>query len=402
MNNSTFIIVPAQGQEHLLRRKIAGLTLTERLCRTARKVGIDGVMVITSGAEDISLEGDSKCPVIISNERSLADIRCGRCIVLRPGYFPDVDFIKTLLSSAQPGKLYVLDGLPALFICDSKHFSYISTFFLRPDSFDEAFNETSRSHMVEKLHIKSGRLYNVTDESDVPGVEDALFQGLIKDTEGFMSRYVERKISIAISKRLVNTPVTPNQMTIFSVLVGIIGAYLISLGGTINQSAGALLFLAHSILDGCDGEIARIKFLESKFGGVLDFWGDNIVHAAVFYAIGHEWHERTGNLLPLILSWMSVFATFGSAGLVYFRTMRTKTAEEGPLFTSVSTSKRKKRITRIADFLSRRDFIYLVVILAFFNHLDWFLILTATGSAFFFLTLVWLYFLDSKDSKLSH
>ena len=256
--------------------------------------------------------------------------------------------------------------------------------------------------MVEKLHIKPGRLYNVTDESDVPGVEDALFQGLIKDTEGFMSRYVERKISIAISKRLVNTSVTPNQMTIFSVFVGILGAYLISLGGTFNQSAGALLFLAHSILDGCDGEIARIKFLESKFGGVLDFWGDNIVHAAVFYAIGHEWHERTGNLLPIILAWMSVFATFGSAGLVYFRTMRTKTAKEGPLYTSVSISKRKNRITRIADFLSRRDFIYLVVILAFFNHLDWFLILTATGSAFFFLTLVWLYFLDSKDSKLSH
>src|SRR2546426_3192414 len=38
--------------------------------------------------------------------------------------------------------------------------------------------------------------------------------------------------------------------------------------------------LAHSILDGCDGELARLKFQHSRWGAVLDFWCDNVVHVA--------------------------------------------------------------------------------------------------------------------------
>ena len=43
--------------------------------------------------------------------------------------------------------------------------------------------------------------------------------------------------------------------------------------------------LTHSILDGCDGELARLKFMQSRRGAMLDFWGDNIVHVAVLPAL---------------------------------------------------------------------------------------------------------------------
>ena len=55
------------------------------------------------------------------------------------------------------------------------------------------------------------------------------------------------------------------------------------------QTIGALLFLAHSILDGCDGELARLKFQQSRWGGVLDFWGDNVVHTVIFACMGVGW-----------------------------------------------------------------------------------------------------------------
>jgi hypothetical protein len=66
------------------------------------------------------------------------------------------------------------------------------------------------------------------------------------------------------------------------------------------------------------------------------------------------------------------------------------------MYTSVSTAEEKNRITRIADFLSRRDFIYLVVILSLFGHLDWFLILAGIGSPIFFMTLIWLYMKEKR------
>jgi phosphatidylglycerophosphate synthase len=62
-------------------------------------------------------------------------------------------------------------------------------------------------------------------------------------------------------------------MTLVSLAVGLVGApfFLSETWG--YQLTGALLFLAHSILDGCDGELARLKFLESRTGALLDFWG---------------------------------------------------------------------------------------------------------------------------------
>ena len=68
--------------------------------------------------------------------------------------------------------------------------------------------------------------------------------------------------------------------------------------------------------------------------------------------------------------------------------MRTARAgqKEGPLFTSVS--QRSTRISRVADELSRRDFIYLVLILSAFGKAHWFLVMAAVGAPIYFLVLV--------------
>ncbi|HYT32653.1 MAG TPA: CDP-alcohol phosphatidyltransferase family protein, partial [Thermoanaerobaculia bacterium] len=201
----------------------------------------------------------------------------------------------------------------------------------------------------------------------------------------------------AISRRLAPTEVTPNQMTIVSVVVGLAGSAFFLSSRPAMQFAGALLFLGHSILDGCDGELARLKFQTSRLGGILDFWGDNVVHSAVFAAIAIGWWRRSEEVQPLLLGAAAIAGTLLSAGFVYFQTMSNASnashpasasnGREGPLFTSVSRSG-DSRISRMADFLARRDFIYLVVILAAFGKANWFLILAAVGAPLFFLVLV--------------
>jgi hypothetical protein len=73
---------------------------------------------------------------------------------------------------------------------------------------------------------------------------------------------------------------------------------------------------------------------------------------------------------------------------VYWRLMRVKD-DGGPLFTSVSTAP-DNRLARLLDAASRRDFIYLVLVLALFGKSNWFLLLAALGAPIFFILLVFL------------
>jgi 1L-myo-inositol 1-phosphate cytidylyltransferase / CDP-L-myo-inositol myo-inositolphosphotransferase len=226
----------------------------------------------------------------------------------------------------------------------------------------------------------------VSTSADVNDAEWRLLRGLVKDTDGFMARNVERPISLRIARRLASTGITPNQITLLSVGIGLCGALSFLSAHWLWQTAGALLFLAHSILDGCDGELARLRFQESRFGGIIDYWGDNVVHIAVFACMAIGWSLSIGASWPLLLGAAAALGNLGSAWFVYWRMMHTK-KETGPLFTSVATVP-GQTLARMLDAASRRDFIYLVLFLALFGKSNWFLVLAAAGAPIFFLLLL--------------
>jgi 1L-myo-inositol 1-phosphate cytidylyltransferase / CDP-L-myo-inositol myo-inositolphosphotransferase len=222
----------------------------------------------------------------------------------------------------------------------------------------------------------------VETAADVSVAERRLLKSLVKDTDGFMARHVERPISLQISRRLAGTAITPNQMSLISVAVGICGGPFFLSSRPLMQTIGAVLFLAHSILDGCDGELARLKFQQSRWGGVLDFWGDNVVHTVIFACMGISWSLSADSTWPLALGAGAVLGTLGSAGFVYWRLMRLKDGDE-TMFTSVSDAP-ERPLTRLLDSASRRDFIYLVILLALFGRSNWFLVMAAIGAPIYF------------------
>ena len=225
---------------------------------------------------------------------------------------------------------------------------------------------------------------------DGPGdrreAERRLLGKLVKDTDGFMARHVERPMSLQISRLLAPTPITPNQMSLVSIAVGICAGPFFLSSRPLLQTIGALLFLAHSILDGCDGELARLKFQQSRLGGVLDFWGDNIVHVVIFACMAAGWSRASGALWPLLLGAGAVFGTLGSAGFVYWRLMRKKDGGEA-LFTSVSAEP-DRPLAQILDAASRRDFIYLVILLAIAGKSSWFVLLAGVGAPIYCLLVI--------------
>jgi phosphatidylglycerophosphate synthase len=240
----------------------------------------------------------------------------------------------------------------------------------------------------------------VTTPADLDKAERRLMGALVKDTDGFMARHVERPISLQISRLLAPTSITPNQMSLISIAVGLCGAPFFLSTQALWQTIGALLFLAHSILDGCDGELARLKFQESRWGGVLDFWGDNVVHSAIFGCMALGWSWAAASSWPLWLGAGAVLGTLGSAGFVYWRVMRVK-QDRGSLFTSVSAAP-ERPLARLLDAASRRDFIYLVVILALFGKSNWFLVMAGIGAPIYFALVVGLALRERTPTTTSH
>ncbi|MEO8190332.1 MAG: CDP-alcohol phosphatidyltransferase family protein [Acidobacteriota bacterium] len=310
-----------------------------------------------------------------------------RLVILRSGVLPATPWLRALLEETGAGEAGA-DVFP----------SASAAVFDVPRA-DEAVEALVRSGtaLPGAVRLRAGSpvawsdaagpagLVELANAGQLPGVERRLLRGLIKDTEGFFSRHFNRRISLAITRRLARTPMTPNAMTAISVAVGLAGAGFFLSGEAPYQFIGSLLFLGHSILDGCDGELARLKFQESRLGGVLDFWGDNVVHCAVFACLAAGWGRDTSDARPLVAGALAVAGTLLSAGFV--ARFALGGAADRPQFTSV-TRRAQTRLSRVADMLARRDFIYLVVLLSAFGKARWFLALAAIGAPLFFLTLL--------------
>jgi phosphatidylglycerophosphate synthase len=126
-------------------------------------------------------------------------------------------------------------------------------------------------------------------------------------SDELINTYLLRPIAGMIVWALYDTPITPNQVTIVSILSGMTAA-IFYLKGTANAFIVAgLLMTIKDILDSADGQLARAKQQQSRTGRFLDSIGDFIVDAAVFGSIG--W-----TLYILKSDWLMLFLAF--AGLI--------------------------------------------------------------------------------------
>src|SRR5262249_58166257 len=106
-------------------------------------------------------------------------------------------------------------------------------------------------------------------------------------------RWLDRRLSPAVTRLLLPTALTPNHVTAIGVAIGVAGGLLLGSAGTAGVVVGVAALVASGVLDCVDGEIARVKFVESKLGHVLDVTGDTVVHAALLAGIAMRL-ARTG------------------------------------------------------------------------------------------------------------
>jgi phosphatidylglycerophosphate synthase len=124
----------------------------------------------------------------------------------------------------------------------------------------------------------------VVDPADLAGAEQTIRRASYKDTDSMIARF-NRRISLPISVALIRTPLTANQLSVILVAIGFYSGWLFSLGHYWTGVLAAFLSLAASVLDGCDGEIARLKYQESKLGCWIETIGDYSYYLAVFIGL---------------------------------------------------------------------------------------------------------------------
>ncbi len=195
--------------------------------------------------------------------------------------------------------------------------------------------------------------------------ERLLYDRLGRPGDGWFTRVVDRRLSRLLTRVLLPTGISPNQVTIGSIAIGIGGGCCFALGTPRAAAIGALLFLLSTIVDGCDGEIARLTFRESAFGARLDILGDNLVHVFLFGGIAMGLYRRSGDPTIALLGTALVVGVLLAMASVYaFVVRRPPNSLQRALFEAFAS----------------REFAYLLVVLTLVGRLDWFLWLSAIGT----------------------
>jgi phosphatidylglycerophosphate synthase len=124
----------------------------------------------------------------------------------------------------------------------------------------------------------------LADVADLPACEKRFLRRAGKSQDGLVSRILNRPISRAITRLLLRYPIDPTSWTLAIFILPIAAFFFLLRGDYAGVLAGAVIFQLYSILDGCDGEIARAKYLETTRGGRIDDFLDTL--GSVLFVIG--------------------------------------------------------------------------------------------------------------------
>lgn len=195
---------------------------------------------------------------------------------------------------------------------------------------------------------------------------------LYKSTDGIISRNINRKISTLISVPLSSLRFHPDAFTIIVCVTGLLASYFISSSKHIHIILGGILYQLSSILDGVDGELAKMLMKSSKRGEWFDTISDNIVYLAFTAGLlAGVW--KTHGLMGLILGLFALSGVITFLTISYIKLIR---REMGGSLVFLHRGK----LNFLQMMLKRDFFAFIFMLLSFFNMRFLMLLLTFFGA----------------------
>jgi phosphatidylglycerophosphate synthase len=378
----TAVILPPSAMSF---HPIAGLPLIQRTALSALRSGFDAVVALAPGdgrAVRALFAGDARTAAIPVVGNALDAAITTERVALIPS---DCVIDTATLVRVQAAEC---NGRPVRLQANNAGVGIV----LGPRACFVALDDVERAGAgaADTLPLAGGLCMPVSDASAADSAERALLRQLAAvtaDTDGPIAR-LDRALSTRLSRHLVRTPLRPNHITAIGTTIGFLAAWALAQGTYLSGLAGTLLFWLAVIVDGCDGEVARLKFQESRFGHIFDVTTDNIVHVAIFVGLGVGLYRTVpSDRLPwLIVLGIGGFAAAAAATLLTL--VRNPPARTTP---HSSRAKLRQQLLRGFEALMNRDFAYGLVLLAVIGHLDWFLWGAAFGTYVYAAALVVVY-----------
>jgi phosphatidylglycerophosphate synthase len=388
---------PCPGQyAALLQRDFAGIKILDRLILTLQRVGLD--------------------EIIISYQGSVADIR----LKTEEGMVNDSRFQGNITWQEQEeGEAWKFSGYNQTPIKSQNILVVKGNVVVTASTIQDFIEKSSKEGVfgqdeiigIEGPQIKSGNIFlcslsklgvlkNYVKSQNIQDSSNFIFLGgprhfakLIEDEHSarqterafinlhkhyykqFMDFWVNSYFSLRISSLLVKSPVTPNVITLLGLVIGLFSAWQFSRGDYWGGLLGGLAFAGTSIWDCCDGDIARLKFMESDFGDKLDTTCDNLNNVFAFTGIMIGVAMSSGFLYALI-----PFVLLCVGGVLIFYFIYFPIGGKGSFFHGTW-------IYDVIQHLASRNFVYVVLLFGIFGHMDWFLWLSGFGSVLFAIAL---------------
>jgi phosphatidylglycerophosphate synthase len=389
-----------------LTARVAGLPIGERVLRSAFRAGYGAVYVLADEASDRTLRriardvrgrieivtsADAWRRLVAREPREHALVAMPAGVVVSPALLEE--------AAALPLETHGITDVPA-----GGEWPVSGLLRLRAD--DAADSDALAGALHDRLAAKPllppgedvshgrGRLVlRALEPEDVDAAEQTIRRASYKPTDNKLARF-NRRMSLPISIALIRTPLTANQLSVALVAVGFYSAWLFSLGHYWPGVLAAFLSLAASVLDGCDGEIARLKYQESALGCWIETFGDYSYYIAIFIGMTIGAVRITG--WP-IFYWFGAAALGGTlvafAFLIYLRTRITAGRPER--LHSIAKQRFKadptwwsRIIWRISFVATRSAMPYGIMALSLVGLMPLVVILAAIGSNTYWISLV--------------
>ena len=382
----------------IFQKKIAGVTAFKRLIFSLQRSGIENFIVFqhdsapsqqhaieTSIESDVrfksnlqwhSLQNDS-FPGNLNPLKLLPEL--GKILLIESDLVTTSGLIKDFINSSNALEPVLITGLV------NEDGGLDGIYLLLPSDIENYLRSGSLKKEVTPV-ILSGPWFfrqRIKDSQSIQSIEKSILDEHKLHYHQFMDIWFNSIFSIKISSLLVKTFLTPNQITLLGLFIGLASGILFAQGNYWNTLMGGVLLSITAIWDCCDGDVARLKFMESDFGEKLDTACDNIINIFIFIGIMLGVARYDGLIQALVPFGLLMFGGSWIFYLIYF-----PKGGKGSYFTNTP-------IYDVIQTLASRNFIYVILLFCIFNKLNWFLWLAGLGA------IVFGFFIYNAKNKIS-
>ena len=128
--------------------------------------------------------------------------------------------------------------------------------------------------------------------------------------EEWVDLHFFRPIGIRIARALVPTGVSADQVTLWSLVIGVIAGHLFAYQDRWTNLIGFGLFIVSDIFDSADGQLARLRGTSTRLGRALDGTSDTLRFVNLYFHLIYR-------LIHAGYWWPGAFLLVAAAGLAH-------------------------------------------------------------------------------------